>query len=68
MENSLKQTKFCACKFTQKTENYWHDKTSDAKTNEPQLLGDAVAEICESCKRPIEKTKIIMQLVEVENA
>lgn len=55
---------FCVCKQTIKNEIYRQDLTSDGETTEPQLMSNPVPDICQLCKRKVEKSVFIIRLVE----
>lgn len=57
---------FCNCRDMPKFEVYHADLTTDAETNELQLSGKAVLEVCDQCERPTQKTKIIVQVCDQE--
>lgn len=55
---------FCECKQTIKNEIYRQDLTSNSETPEPQIMSKPVPEICQICKRKIEKSVFIIRFVE----
>jgi hypothetical protein len=56
------KSEFCKCPPFPRIETYIQDLGEDAETNEPQLSGNNIPDVCEQCRRPIEKRIITIQL------
>ena len=61
LESGAIGSEFCVCHL-QRYEIYHQDLTSDSKTHEPQLKGEAVPDVCADCAKPIEKKQIIFRI------
>lgn len=54
----------CGCYPQRNTEIYYQDLSEDAQTNEPQLNGEPVPEVCPFCRKPMVKQVITIQGVD----
>lgn len=54
---------FCRCRdAAQRTEIWLADLSAKSNTSEPYERSKIVPDLCEQCRKPIEKRKIILQL------
>jgi hypothetical protein len=60
---NITNSEFCAC-YPQHFETYTQDLGADAEHNEPVLTSKPTPEICPVCRKPTEKNRIIVQLVD----
>ncbi len=58
-------SEFCAC-HPQRCEIFHQDLTADAETNEPQLSGEPVPDVCADCGKPTEKNRITIRICDRE--
>jgi hypothetical protein len=60
---NITNSEFCGC-FPQHFEIYTQDLGADPEHNEPVLTSKPISEICPVCRKPTEKNRIIVQIVD----